>query len=36
MKRDMDLCRKIIFAIEEKHIDTPVYDLRTSVHKSKN
>ena len=28
MKRDMDLCRKILFAIEEKHIDTPIYDLK--------
>lgn len=28
MKRNMDLCRKILLAIEEKYIDTPIYNLK--------
>lgn len=27
MKRDMDLCRKILFAIEEQYVDTALYGL---------
>lgn len=27
MKRDMELCRKILFAIEEKYIESPIYGL---------
>lgn len=27
MKRDMDLCRKILFAIEEQYVDTVLYGL---------
>ena len=28
MKRDMDLCRKILFAIEEQYIDTAIFDMK--------
>ena len=28
MKRDMDLCRAILFAIEEQYVDTVLYDLQ--------
>ena len=27
MKRDMDLCRKILFAIEEQYVDVVIYNL---------
>lgn len=28
MKRDMDLCRKILFAIEEQYVCTSIYNLK--------
>lgn len=28
MKRDMDLCRKILFAIEEQYVDSAIYNLQ--------
>ncbi len=28
MKRDMELCRKILFAIEEKYVDTALHNLK--------
>lgn len=28
MKRDMDLCRKILFAIEEQYVDTALHNLQ--------
>lgn len=28
MKRDMELCRKILFAIEDEYVDTTIYDLK--------
>lgn len=28
MKRDMELCRKILFAIEEQHVDIPIHNLK--------
>ncbi len=28
MKRDMELCRKILLAIEELYTDTPIYNLK--------
>lgn len=28
MKRDMELCRKILFAIEEKYVSTAIYNLQ--------
>ena len=27
MKRDMELCRKVLFAIEEQYVDTAIYGL---------
>lgn len=32
MKRDMDLCRKILFAIEEQYVDVALYDLKIDGH----
>jgi hypothetical protein len=32
MKRDMDICRKILFAIEEQYKDTAIYDLKIENH----
>lgn len=28
MKRDMELCRKILLAIEELYVDAPIYNLK--------
>lgn len=28
MKRDMELCRKILFAIEERYVDAAIYNLK--------
>ncbi|MBQ3295529.1 MAG: DUF2513 domain-containing protein [Erysipelotrichaceae bacterium] len=28
MKRDMELCRKILFAIEEQYVDSAIYNLQ--------
>ena len=28
MKRDMELCRKILFAIDDEYVDTAIYDLK--------
>ena len=28
MKRDMELCRKILLAIEELYVDTPIHNLK--------
>ena len=28
MKRDMELCRKILFAIEEQYVDTAIFNLK--------
>ena len=32
MKRDMELCREILFALEEQYVDTAIVNLKVAGH----